>query len=114
MHEVSIAQSLLEIAVRECEKAGYTRINSISLLIGEASGVQIDSLRFAFDIIKKDTPADEAQLLITTSPLTGRCTDCATLFYPHGDIVFNCPRCKGNNLRIIKGNELDILEIDVD
>ncbi len=114
MHEVSIAQSLLDIAVRECKMAGYKKVNSISLLIGEASGVQIDSLRFAFDIIKKGTLAEDAELLITISPLTGKCVDCATTFYPQGDIVFECPNCKGNNFRMIKGNELDIVEIDVD
>ncbi len=114
MHEVSIAQSLLDIVLSECKKAGYKRVNSVSLLIGEASGVQIDSLRFAFDIIKRDTPAEGAKLLITTSPLTGKCLDCACLFYPRGDVVFECPKCSGKNLRMIKGKELDIVEIDVD
>ncbi|RMG68861.1 MAG: hydrogenase maturation nickel metallochaperone HypA [Nitrospirae bacterium] len=114
MHEVSIAQSLLDIAISECEKAGYSRINSISVVVGEASGVQVDSLKFAFDVIKKDTPADEAELLIDISPLTGVCLECKSRFQPTERPVYECPMCKCRRLKIISGNELDIVEIDVD
>jgi hydrogenase nickel incorporation protein HypA/HybF len=44
MHEVSIAQGLLEIAVDNCKKQGYQKIDSIKVKIGKASGIVPDSL----------------------------------------------------------------------
>ena len=44
MHEASIALSVLEIAVDNCRKAGYNRIESIRLKIGRASGIMTDAL----------------------------------------------------------------------
>ncbi len=114
MHEVSVAQSLLDIAIKQCREAGYQRINSILLKIGEAAGIQIDALRFAFEIIKKDTIAEGAELIIQTEPLTAICMDCNNTILCSEDFVYECPVCKGNYLRIIKGRELDILELDVD
>ena len=44
MHEASIAQSVLDIAGENCKKAGYSRIDSIRLRIGRASGVMTEAL----------------------------------------------------------------------
>ena len=114
MHEVSVAQSLLDIAIKQCRKAGYKRINSILLRIGEAAGIQIDALCFAFEIVKKDTIADEAELIIQTEPLVGTCAQCHKSFRCSETFVYECPNCKSSNIRIIKGRELDIIELDVD
>ncbi len=114
MHEVSIAQSLLDIAINQCKEAGYRRINSILIRIGEAAGIQTDALRFAFDIVKRDTIAKEAELIIQTERLTVVCENCNKTFFCSEQFFYECPACKNKHLKIIKGRELDILEIDVD
>ncbi len=64
MHEVSIAQSLLKIAVDNCKKEGYKGIEIIKVKIGRASGIMPDALSFAFDAVKIGTIAEKATLNI--------------------------------------------------
>jgi len=71
MHEVSIAQSLLKIAVENCEKNGYKRIEAIKVKVGRASGIMPDALLFAFDAVKIGSIADKASLNIEEIPVSG-------------------------------------------
>ncbi|GBE36432.1 hydrogenase nickel incorporation protein [bacterium BMS3Bbin07] len=114
MHEVSIAQSILDIAITECRKAEYKRINSISLRIGKVSGIKVQSLLFAFDIIKIDTIAHGASLLCEEGPVAGHCHECHNNFAVASELILACPECGGTRFSINGGRELDIVEIDVD
>jgi hydrogenase nickel insertion protein HypA len=73
MHEVSIAQSLLKIAVDNCKKEGYKGIEIIKVKIGRASGIMPDALSFAFDAVKIGTIAEKAALNIEEIPVSGFC-----------------------------------------
>ncbi len=114
MHEVSIAQSILDTAVAECLRADFRRINSISLRIGRSSGVNIPSLVTAFDIVKADTIAAGATLVCEEVPVRGHCLDCNSDFDAESELIASCPACNGARFRICGGRELDIMEIDVD
>ncbi len=114
MHELSIAQSILDIAITECRKAEYKRVNSISLRIGKVSGIKVRSLLFAFDIIKIDTIAQGAALICEEVPVAGYCPECRNNFTAASELVLACPECGGTRFSINGGRELDIVEIDVD
>ena len=70
MHEMSIAQSVLDIAVREMDERGAKSIREIKISIGEFSGVVKEALDFAFDVLKPGTPAVLAEVEIEVLPLT--------------------------------------------
>ena len=53
MHELSIAQSIISIAENAAPKDHSTHITSVGLQIGELSGIEIESLKFALSVIKK-------------------------------------------------------------
>jgi hydrogenase nickel incorporation protein HypA/HybF len=114
MHELSIAQNIIEIAIKECTKAGCNKINSISMRIGKASGVMIDALLFAFDIVKKDSIAEGAVLHYEEIPVKGRCRECGIESSVDDSIFFCCPRCGSYQFELLSGRELDIIEIDVE
>ncbi|NOZ24863.1 MAG: hydrogenase maturation nickel metallochaperone HypA [Nitrospirae bacterium] len=114
MHELSIAQSILDTAVAECLGADFKRINSILLRVGKSSGVNVSSLLSAFEIIKVDTIADGAVLVCEEVPVRGRCFDCHNDFTADSMLIPSCPVCSGTRFRIHGGRELDIVEIDVD
>ena len=80
MHEASIALSVLEIAVDNCRKAGYNRIESVRLKIGRASGIMPDALLFAFNAVKADTIAAEASVIIDEIPVSGSAAAAAKRF----------------------------------
>jgi hydrogenase nickel incorporation protein HypA/HybF len=113
MHEVSIALNLIEIAVDQCIKSGYSRIESINLKIGRASGIMSDALTFAFEAIKGDSIAAAAILNIEEVPVGGHCDSCNSLFTAEEEYVLSCPACGGTEFKITTGRELDIIDMEV-
>jgi len=113
MHEVSIALNLLEIVSEQCRKNGYSRIESINLKIGRASGIMPDALLFAFNAIKSDSIAKDASLNIEEVPVSGLCNDCKNYFAVDGEYVLCCPLCNGTSFGITAGREMDIIDMEV-
>ncbi len=72
MHEASIIMGVIDTVTKQCVKEGYSKINTIRLRIGKASNILPDALLFAFDIVKQDSIAESAELLIETVALGGR------------------------------------------
>lgn len=105
--------NILEIAFAEMERAGYKKVDSIDVCIGSASGVMLDSLRFAFDAAKLDTPAHGAVLNITAVPLNGVCRDCGKGFATKEPYVLYCAGCGSAGLDVKSGRELDITSVEV-
>jgi hydrogenase nickel incorporation protein HypA/HybF len=114
MHEASIALSILEIAEEQCRNAGCTKIQSVSVNIGQASGVLPDALLMAFDIVKLETIANDARLLINDIPLGGSCHECDKGFTTIEPFILECPHCGGKDFVLDRGRELDITEIEAD
>ena len=76
MHEVGIMASAMDAVLAQAREHGASRVHLIVLRVGALSGVEPEALRFAFDIVAKDTPADGADLEIDTVPARARCPDC--------------------------------------
>ena len=68
MHEFGIAQALLETVTGRLTGDGSARIAAIRLQIGRLAGVEEEALRFAFEALAADTPAEGAELVIDKIP----------------------------------------------
>jgi hydrogenase nickel incorporation protein HypA/HybF len=62
MHELSVTENILEIALRHAAEAQANRITNLYLVIGQLSSIVDDSIQFYWDIITRGTPAEGAQL----------------------------------------------------
>jgi len=113
MHEASIAQSLLDIAIENCTKGGYKSIEVIKVRIGKAAGVMPDSLLFAFEAMKIGTIAEKAYLKIEEIPVSGFCNGCRSDFTVEDAYAITCPKCGSLSLRVDTGRELNIYEMEV-
>jgi hydrogenase nickel incorporation protein HypA/HybF len=113
MHELSVTQSLLDIAVRHAAKANAKRINDLHIVIGELSSMVDDSVQFYWDIIAKGTIAEGATLHFRRIPAELQCNTCSEKYHP-ADGQLACPRCNGIDTRIIAGEEFFLESIDVD
>ena len=107
MHEMAIAQSLLEIIIQESRAHQVKRVFSVALKLGELSAVESESLRFCFELIAEGTIADGAALVIERVPVTCHCQDCSSEFSVE-DLVFLCPSCGSRNVEVRSGKELSI------
>lgn len=107
MHEVSLMQNVISVVTETAQRQGGGRVSSIHLKIGRMAGVNIDSLRFAFDIISKGTVAEEGRLEIERIPLKLSCRSCGREFSP-GSFTLICPNCGSRDIDIISGREMQV------
>ncbi len=112
MHELSVTQSVLDIALTHAERAGATRVLAIDLVIGELATIVSDSVQFYWDMIAQGTPAEGASLRFTRLPLELRCIDCGRVFTPTDS--FGCPDCSGSHVRVHQGEEMRVESIEVE
>ena len=112
MHEMAIAEGILDIAFDYAEKNNSKKINKITLQIGEMSGVEIEALNMSFEVLTKETIAENAELIINKIPIIGQCNKCGKEFHiDHYN--FLCPECDG--ILILKsGRELQVESLDME
>lgn len=113
MHEVSIIQNVIEIVTQKAIENNLTKINKVSLKIGELSGVMPESLNFAFDSCIKGTMLEDSTLGIETVSALGECRDC-NLEFPIEHFNKLCPSCNKFCTNIVRGYELYINTIEGD
>jgi hydrogenase nickel incorporation protein HypA/HybF len=113
MHELSVTQQILDIAVNKARESRSDKITRINLVIGEMSTVVDDCLQFYFDFMSKGTPAEEAKLTFQRIPLRVKCRLCSQVFTPSTE-PWTCPACQKWDAEIIGGNEFYIDSIEVE
>jgi hydrogenase nickel incorporation protein HypA/HybF len=113
MHEASIAISLIKTVSDLCQQEGYNSIESVRIKVGKAAGILPDALLFAFDMAKAGTLASQAELIIEYIPLGGFCRECGSEFESEERYIFSCPDCKSNTIKITRGDELQIVDMEV-
>ena len=113
MHEMSIAEGVMDIALDYAKKNDAKKITKIGLIIGEMSGVVTESLEFSFRMIAEGTIAEGAELAIRQTPLMGRCTKCGKSFHIE-HYNFWCPECKDGVLKLESGREMQVEYLEVD
>ena len=114
MHEVSIALNLLDIIEKKCREEGYQKVESVRVRVGKASSVQPEAFSFAFEVVKKDTVAQNARFMIDRVPLGGTCAACGNRFETEEAYILECPSCGSPSFQITQGYELEIVEMEVE
>jgi hydrogenase nickel incorporation protein HypA/HybF len=112
MHELSIAQSIIQIVEKSFNKNSGKRIESVTLLIGQLSGIEVDALEFSFSIIKNETVLHNVELVIEKIEGQGKCQKCNMVFAMN-KYGMPCPSCQSYNIDILKGKEMKVLRINV-
>jgi hydrogenase nickel incorporation protein HypA/HybF len=113
MHELSIVASLFETLEEQAKDNKAKKITSVRLKVGALSGVVPELLKTAFDIYKKDTLADGAELLIEEVPLKVKCLKCGAEI-EKDDFVFICEECASSELKTLAGTELLLEKIEME
>ena len=113
MHEQSIVESLLTLALKNAENTNARKILRINIVVGDYTGIVDDAVTFYFGFLSKDTIASGARIHITHVPGQLRCRDCDILF-PLQKHSYQCPECSGKRVEIVGGRELYIENMEVE
>jgi hydrogenase nickel incorporation protein HypA/HybF len=113
MHEQSIVESLLNIALENAAKSKAAKIRSINFVVGELTGVVDDSIIFYFRFLSEKTIAAEAAINFKHMPAQLRCRACDIIYTPV-NMDFRCPTCHEPQAEIIGGRELYVESLEVE
>lgn len=113
MHEMSIAQNIIEIIRQYVPHDAETKVRNVHLKIGETSGILIDSLAFCYRAITQNSSLQESILVIDRIPLSIQCHACHALTTSDA-IVFYCQACGSNNVSMLSGMEMLVTDIEVE
>ena len=108
MHELGIAQAIVDIVAETC---GEARVRRVVVEVGKLSLVMPDALRFCFGVASEDTTAAGAELEIVETPGLARCRVCGELM--ELDRPFGRCMCGGTDLEWVAGEELRVRELEV-
>ena len=113
MHELSIAQSILDIVYHAVPADQQNLVRIVRLRLGEQAGVVPDSLEFSFTALIAGTPLAAVRLEMEQIPYIIHCKIChATLRSEPG--LRPCPECGSVETQVLSGTELQITEIELD
>ncbi|WP_119286563.1 hydrogenase maturation nickel metallochaperone HypA [Azohydromonas sediminis] len=112
MHEMSLAESVREIVEDTARAHGGSRVGRVRLEIGRLSQVEVEAMRFAFDVVMRGSMADGAALEIVETPGTAWCMRCsqAVEIAQRGDA---CPSCGSWQLQVTGGDRMRVIDLEI-
>ncbi len=113
VHEMSLCEAVVDIAVEEARKNGAIRIKSVVLEVGALGHVDPDALAFCFTAVSHGTLAENARLVIERVAGSGWCLDCAKTV-PMSERFGACPVCGRRHVQMTQGDELRLRELEVE
>jgi hydrogenase nickel incorporation protein HypA/HybF len=113
MHEMSICEGILQVMEEQARVQNFTRVKGVWLEIGPLAGVELEALRFGFDVVTRDSLAEGAALEIIEMPGQAWCLQCAKTV-PVIQRFDACPECGSYQLQVTGGDEMRIKELEVE
>lgn len=113
MHELADTEHILEVTLQQARQAGAQRVTALYLVLGEQSSITEDSVRFYWESLSRDTPAEGAALHFRRVPAEWLCLDCdwRDASEPTSGA---CPACNSPRIRIEGGEEFYLEAIDIE
>ncbi len=114
MHELGIVTHVIRTLEEVAEENNVVKIGSVTLSVGEVSGVVPEQMIDCWNYFKVRTPlVQDAELILETVPAVTYCTACRetyeTLRYGK-----TCPYCGSGETYLLRGSEFSIKEIEAE
>ncbi|NKX45971.1 hydrogenase maturation nickel metallochaperone HypA [Roseicyclus persicicus] len=111
MHEMSLCEGIREVLEAQARAHRVNRITRVRVEIGRFAGVEKPALDFAWGIVMRGSPAEDATLEMIDLPGRAMCFDCATEV-EIDDRLAPCPHCGGGKLMPTGGDEMRIKDLE--
>lgn len=113
MHEWSLCHKILNQAAEIARQQGAVEVIEIRIQCGPLSGIEPLLLEHAFGKLVIEQGLAPIRLVIEETPLVARCQECGhESEIRHFD--FRCQACQGRQVKIVQGDELQIVSITVE
>lgn len=112
MHELSLCENIRAIIEEQARSQQFSRVERVALEVGAFSGVEVEALRFGFDVAMAGSVAENAVLDIVEQAGSAWCLPCAQTV-AISQRYDACPHCGSHQLQVTGGEELKIRELEV-
>src|SRR5574343_1818302 len=105
MHEMSLAEGIVQLLEEHAQTQQFRRVKQIWLQVGELAGVEPEALTFCLDVVLRGSLADGAQVHLLREPGRGWCLACSQEVSIHARFDA-CPSCGRHQVQVTGGEEL--------
>jgi len=128
MHELALAQKIIETIEAEAEKNGMSKVYSAKLKIGKMAAFQKEQLEFCLKTYEKDGILEDMKFEIEEVPVELTCNACHQKFVDarfdddefaheiaHAPALYippPCPVCTSEDIEMTSGNEMMLVSIE--
>ncbi|MBZ5723920.1 MAG: hydrogenase maturation nickel metallochaperone HypA [Acidobacteriia bacterium] len=113
MHEMGIANSVLDAVRHESEIRQGARVLKVGVRVGELAAVDPESLRFCFEALVSGSDLEPLVLDLEYCPRRNRCRHCGEIF-PATEFPFTCPQCNSEETVLAGGDELEFAYMEIE
>lgn len=119
MHEFSMTTQIVNYVLEEAKKHNAKHVNEVHLIIGKLTFLGVEQVKFAYDLLVKNTIMEGSKLHIEEKNGIVKCNNCGYeggLKYEDDPVyhipspTLNCPKC-GDVVNIVGGKECTIKSI---
>lgn len=112
MHELSIAESLLDQVREAARTAAMAQVLSVTIRVGELSGLLKEPLQTGWEVVTTGTELAQAALRIEWVPVTAHCQRCQRVVTIKKCWQMVCPDCQQFCPEAITGRELELFQLE--
>ena len=112
MHEMGIANSVLDAVRHESEIRHGARVVKVGVRIGELAAVDPESLRFCFEALVSGSDLEPLELDLEFCPRRVRCQRCGEVF--GAGFPLACPKCEAVATEFAGGDELEFAYMEIE
>ena len=113
MHELSVTESVLEIAEKHARSSNATRVTQVNLVIGQLSSIVDESVQFYWDMITQGSLCTGSRLSFQRKPALFHCLTCGADYGLNGEKA-GCPKCESLFNEILSGEEFYVDSIEIE
>ena len=104
MHEISICEGILRVIEEQAVAQNFKEVKSVRLEVGPMAGVELEALRFSYEVVTRGTIADNSKLEVIPVPASAWCLPCSKPVSVKQRFEA-CPQCGYRSARIESGDE---------
>ena len=113
MHELALAQNIVETIHQAVPPEGWENVRIVRLQVGAMAGVVPDSLEFSFKALVAETPLSRVRMEIESIPFVVECDACGQISGNDAGIS-RCLECGSGKTRIRSGTELQVINLELE
>lgn len=120
MHELSMAQGIINAVLETAESNNATEVNEVTIEIGRLAMINPEQLQFMLSVLVENTIMQDAKINIEDIPAEIECANCdfkgvAILDdSDHYAPLVKCPECDSLKVEILNGKDIVVKNIVIE